>query len=429
MGVELLYFVLLVGIFIVSCFALKLPASISMMLASFVTLIVSGNGLNIRHMFEGSFAFIDTILIIVTAMIFMRFVQESGGLDALVYIIVKRFRGIPVLLLPLLMLFAMFPAMITGSSTASVLTAGAIVAPVLIALGVPMHKAGAFIAMAAVLGMIAPPVNIPAMVIGSGIDMPFVGFTLPLLLLTIPPAIIFSWVFSLKHAKNELSWEELSAKLKPEAYEKHGLALFAPLFVVVVFIVLAQIFPRYFGWGLQVFFILAALPGIFTGVKFNPLKAAKDAVGDALPVMAILAGVGMFIQVMTLTGVRGLIVSTALAVPPSLLLLVIGVSIPLLGMVSAFGSAMVFGVPFFLALRFMGPIDDIIVVASLSLIAGKGDFMPPTALAAIFASQVIGEPKYSRVLKKLIIPGLLVIVWALMFIFFSREIRNLVPFL
>ena len=429
MSIEALYFILLVGIFIVACFALKLPASISMMLSSFVVLIVSGNGLDIRHMFEGSFAFIDTILIIVTAMIFMRFVQESGGLDALVYIIIKRFRGFPVLLLPLLMLFAMFPAMITGSSTASVLTAGAIVAPVLIALGVPIHKAGAFIAMAAVLGLVAPPVNLPAMIIGSGIDMPFVGFTAPLLLLTIPPAVIFSWVFSLKYIKKELSWEELSAKLKTDAYEKHGLVLFTPLLVIAVFIVLSQLFPAVFGWGLQVFFIIAALPAIFTGVKFNPLKAAKDAVGEALPVMAILAGVGMFIQVMTLTGVRGFIVVSALSVPPSLLYLVIGISIPLLGMVSAFGSAMVFGVPFFLALRFMGAIDDIIVVAALSLIAGLGDFMPPTALAAIFASQVVGEPKYSRVLKKLIIPGLIVIVWALLTIFFSRDIRSLVPFL
>lgn len=430
MPVEFLYFLTLVGIFIVSCFALKLPASIAMMLASFVTLIVSGNGLNIRHMFEGSFAFIDTILIIVTAMIFMRFVQESGGLDALIYVIIKHFRKIPVLLLPVLMLFAMLPAMITGSSTASVLTAGAIVAPILIALGVPLHKAGAFIAMAAVLGMIAPPVNLPAMIIGSGVDMPFVGFAAPLLLMTIPPAIIFSWVFSLKYARKKVSWEELSSKLNPEAYEKHGISLFIPLFVVVIFIVLSQLIPEIFGrGGLQVFFLVSALPGIFVGKKFNPLKAAKDAVADALPVMAILAGVGMFLQIMTLTGVRGLIVVSALSVNPALLYLVIGVSIPLFGVVSAFGSASVFGVPFLLALMAVGGVDPIIVVAALSLIAGMGDFMPPTALAAIFASQIIGEPKYSRVLKKLIIPGVLVVIWALMFVIFSQEIRSLVPFL
>ena len=201
--------------------------------------------------------------------------------------------------------------------------------------------------------------------------------------------------------------------------------MFTPLFVVIVFIALGQIFPSTFGWGLQVFFLISALPAILVGKKFNPLKAAKDAVNDALPVMAILAGVGMFIQVMTLTGVRGLIVVSALSVNPALLYVVIGLAIPLFGVVSAFGSASVFGVPFLLALMAMGGVDPIIVVAALSLIAGMGDFMPPTALAAIFASQIIGEPKYSRVLKKLVIPGVIVILWALMFVVFSGEISEM----
>ncbi len=43
--------------------------------------------------------------------------------------------------------------------------------------------------MGAIYGMIAPPVNIPAMIIGGGIDMPYVGFALPLLVCTVPLAI------------------------------------------------------------------------------------------------------------------------------------------------------------------------------------------------------------------------------------------------
>ena len=407
----------------ISAFALKLPASLAMLAAAFLTLIVSGNGLNIRHLVEGAFSYVDTILVIVSAMIFMRFLQESGGLDALIFVIIKRFKDLPVLLLPLLMLVAMFPAMITGSSSASVLTAGAIVAPVLIVLGLPVHKAGAFIAIAGVLGMIAPPVNIPAMLIGGGIDMPFVGFTVPLLLLTIPPAIVFSWVFALKHIK-KLSWEELAPKLKTEEYNRRGLLLFVPIAVVVLLMILGQIFPALFGWGLPVIFLLGAAAGIFAGTRFNVLKAVKQAVNEALPVMAILAGVGMFIQVMTLTGVRGFIVVSALSVNPALLYGVIAVSIPLFGMVSSFGSASVLGVPFMLALLNS---DQIITAAALSLVAGIGDFMPPTALSAIFAAQVIGEPRYSRVLKKLVIPALIILLWALMFMVFSKQIRAFLP--
>jgi TRAP-type C4-dicarboxylate transport system permease large subunit len=261
------------------------------------------------------------------------------------------------------------------------------------------------------------------MIIGGGIDMPYVGFALPLLILIIPLAIVFSWFFALKHVK-KVSWELIEPKLNTEVYKKYGFSLFIPVLLVVVLMVLGQIFPGVFGWGLPVVFLIGAVSAVFVGNKFNILKVAKQAVDDALPVMAILAGVGMFIQVMTLTGVRGFVVVSALSVSPVLLYAAIGITMPLFGMVSSFGSASVMGVPFMLALL---NTDQIITAAALSLIAGLGDFMPPTALAAIFAAQVIGEKKYSLVLKKLIIPGLVICLWSLAFIIFSRQIRAILP--
>ena len=52
----------------------------------------------------------------------------------------------------------------------------------------------------------------------------------------------------------------------------------------------------------------------------------------------------------------------------------------------------------------------------MSLIAGLGDMMPPTALAGIFAAQVVGLEKYTPVLKKCMIPCLMIVVWGLLFI-------------
>jgi len=408
----------MVGVFAVCAFAVKLPVSLSMLAAAVTGLLVSGNGLGIRHLVEGTFGYVDTILVIATAMVFMRAVQESGALDALNVVIIKRFRTVPALLLPLLMLVAMFPGMITGSSSASVLTAGAVVAPVLIILGLPAAKAGAFIALAGILGMIAPPVNIPAMIIGGGIDMPFVGFELPLLLLTMPLAIIFSLTIGLKHVK-KLSWEALAPRLDTATYERYGARLFAPILVVAALMVLGKVVPEYLGLGLPVIFLIGAALALFVGKRFNPLLAAKSAVADALPVLGILAGVGMFIQVMTLTGVRGFVVVSALSVPPILLYAAIAITIPLFGAVSSFGASSVLGVPFLLAL--LGK-DQIVTAAALSLIASLGDFMPPTALSAIFAAQVVGEEKYSRVLKHLIIPSIVILAWALVFIAYSKQI-------
>jgi len=121
-----------------------------------------------------------------------------------------------------------------------------------------------------------------------------------------------------------------------------------------------------------------------------------------MPILCILAGVGMFIQIMTLTGGRGWTVISFLSLPPFLLYLGIAISMPLFGAVSAFGSASILGVPFILALISK---NAIITASALSAIAGLGDLMPPTALAGIFAAHVVGEKNYFKVLRYCLIPA------------------------
>jgi len=136
-------------------------------------------------------------------------------------------------------------------------------------------------------------------------------------------------------------------------------------------------------------------------------------------------GVGMFIQVMTLNGVRGFVVLSALSIPEWALYLGIAVSIPLFGAISAFGSASVLGVPFMLALLAK---DQIIIASALSLIAGVGDLVPPTALAGIFAGQVVGEQNYFKILKLCLIPALVVISWGIFFIAYAGPLASLLRF-
>ena len=141
--------------------------------------------------------------------------------------------------------------------------------------------------------------------------------------------------------------------------------------------------------------------------------------------MGILMGVGMFIQIMTLTGVRGLIVTACLSLPEIGRYIAMSVSMPLFGAVSSFGSASVLGVPFLLS--FLAK-EEIIVAAALSLIASLGDMMPPTALAGIFAAQVVGMEKYTPVLKKCLLPCLMVIIWGVLFIVFANELAPFILF-
>ncbi len=410
----------MVGVFAAGCFALKWPVSVSMLLAATAGALAGGVQDPVRHLVEGTFGYVDTILTIATAMMFMTGFRDSGALEALTAAVIKKFNKWPGVLMVLLTLVIMVPGMITGSSTASVLTAGAVVAPMFASMGMSAVESGALISIAAILGMIAPPVNIPAMIIGGGIDMPYVGFELPLALLTFPLAVVFALWFGWRKVRH-LDRTKVLASLDFSTLNRYGgWRLFSPLILIFVLMILDKAVPRVFGLGMPLIFIIGTVSTWVTGKRFNILQSAKKSIEDVLPVLGILVGVGMFIQIMTATGVRGFIVVNALSVPPALLYAMIAISIPLFGAISAFGSSSVLGVPFMLAL--LGQ-DQIIAAASLSLIAAIGDFMPPTALAAIFAAKVVGIEKYGTVLKKLVVPTLIIIVYAILFIVFSKQIR------
>ncbi len=413
------YTIVMVGVFALASFAFKQPIAVALALAAIAGALVSGNGVPIDHLVEGSFGYLDTILIIFAAMIFMKTVQHIGLMESAAAWMIRRFRTLPFRLTMGMTGLLMLPGMITGSSSAAVLTSGAIVTPALLKLGVSPVKAAAAIAMAAIYGMTAPPINIPAMIIGGGIDMPYVGFGIPLLICTVPLAIFTGMLLifpSLKKSANQGSTENDALDEELARMSRVALTprLMLPFFVLIVLLGGERIFPEYApSLGMPLSFLIAAASGLLVGRKWKPFEAATEAVQAALPVAGILVGVGMFIQIMTLTGVRGFFVVSALALPEWLLYVGIATSMPIFGAVSSFGSATVLGVPFLLAL--LGR-DEIVVGSALSLIAGLGDLMPPTALAGLFAAQVVGVKNYFSVLKVCMVPALVTAIWGILII-------------
>jgi len=250
--------------------------------------------------------------------------------------------------------------------------------------------------------MIAPPVNILVMIMGGGVDMPYVGLTVPLLLVTVPAAI-FSALWLGYRDVRVMGAEELKSILPAAAPGPAGWRLSLPLLVVVALLVLQNF--RVTGLaaiGLPAVFFLGSLLGWISARRFNFIAATQRALRDALPLLSILAGVGMFLQVMTLTGVRGWAVLVFLSLPPALLFAGIAVSLPLFGGISSFGSASVLGVPFMLALISK---NALLTSSALSAIVGIGDLMPPAAMAARFSAQVVGEKDFLKVLRHCLVPA------------------------
>jgi GntP family gluconate:H+ symporter len=400
---EPVIFLAMVAIFALLAMVLKLPIGVSLAFSALAGSLMGGQGLSIRHLVEGTFGYFDTILIIASAMLFMKVLQASGILDTITTLLLKSFYRRKFSLLITVMFLMMFPGMITGSSTAAVLSSGALVAPVLMKLGLSRTKTAALIAIGGILGMIAPPVNILVMIMGSGVDMPYTGLTIPLLVIVIPLAIAIPLWLGYRDIRI-IDYNKMRDILPSSLHEKYGFRLYIPLLLVAALMLAqslpVQLFPDI---GIPAIFFLGSIAGLFCGRPFHFFKITQQALKEGMPILCILAGVGMFIQIMTLTGGRGWAVMSFLSLPHVLLYLGIAVSMPLFGAVSSFGSASILGVPFILAL--LGR-NAIITASALSAIAGLGDLMPPTALAGIFAAQVVGEKNYFRVLYHCLVPAL-----------------------
>lgn len=422
--IELLYFLVMIAVFIVMLLVVKAPSGISMMVSALVGgilfCIISGEQFSIRYFVDGAFGYFDTILIITAAMIFMGGLQACGALDYLSALLVKKLHKFPTLLLLSFMLIIMFPGMVTGSSLASIVSSGALLAPIMVKMGIPKAKAGAIVAFGAVLGMIAPPINVPVMAICDVADIPFQGFTLPLLALTIPPAIFAVLFLGRKYVK-KIDLDEMAEVIDFSILGKNkenpnsvSWTCLIGLFVLIILIILESVFPRVFGsLGMTLIFIIATIPTFFTGRKVKPHMVVKDGVYKSFSAMALLAGVGMFVEVLTWIGARGWFVANALSLPSILQYVAIAITLPVFGGISAFGSASILGGPFVMAFL---ALDNIIVASALSLLAALGEFLPPTAMSATFASQTVEEDKYIKITKAAIIPFFVTLVYAMLFI-------------
>ncbi len=89
------YTIVMVGVFALASFAFKQPIAVALAIAAIAGALVSGNGVPVDQLIEGSFGYLDTILIIFSAMIFMKTVQHIGLMESAAAWMIRRFRTLP----------------------------------------------------------------------------------------------------------------------------------------------------------------------------------------------------------------------------------------------------------------------------------------------------------------------------------------------
>jgi TRAP-type C4-dicarboxylate transport system permease large subunit len=416
-----LLFVEMVAVFAVSQRFFRLSAVLSLLAAAAVASLSSGFGAQatVTHLVEGSFTFLPIALIIVTGTLFVEVQKESGAFDAIVRMLIVRLHAFPRTLLVLLMWLVILPGALTGPGAAGVIALGSVVAPVLAGMGIPSASVVAFLALGGVFGDFAPPINIPAMIISSGINMPYVGFFFPLAVLTIVLSTAAALHVGSRHVRGPISLDSILLKLPPARPGMSGGKVAAPFAVIVSLMLGARALPHALPpIGVPLMFLIGTAAAVLVGGRRDVLRIASDVLARTLPVVGILIAVGPVVQVMSATGVKGLFVITAISVPMLVLYAALFAGLPLSGSVlGTLGAASILGVPFMLAL--LGR-DPIVATVGISLIAALATLTPPTAItgkAAMIVADYRG--RYGTVLRRCLVPlavadavGLLLVVFA-----------------
>ena len=380
-----------------------------------------------RHLIEGSFTYLDVILVFTTATIFMAIVSESGGVNYVVRATIKYFYNLRIIALILLMFIILIPGALTGAGSVSLLVVGAPTALALGYLGIPKKKVAAILFIVAGLSAAAPPVNIWAMILCAGTAIPYVGFELPLgipvLLLGIFTMLTLGW-------KKEGTMDKQKAlEDMPEVPEKMTWwRVLLPFLVFFGLVIAYRIWPFDMPiLGLPLQFVIAALVALLVSPKkINILVLSRDTVKRLLPLLATIAVVGSLQQIMTATGVRGLLSFTVISIPLLLLYISLIFIIPISEGVLTYGAAAILGIPLIWYFDSIG-LHATVVIAGLTLLWPLGDGLPPTALIGRLSVMVSDyKDSYWSFLKSTWLPWIVITVVGILMVIYSAKLYFLV---
>jgi len=381
-----------------------------------------------RHLVEGSFPYLDVMLVFSTATIFMAIVGESGGVNYVVRGTIRAFYGVRFLALFVLMIIVLIPGALTGAGSVSLLVVGAPVALALGHLGIPPKKVAAMMFILAGLSAAAPPVNVWAMILCAGTAIPYVGFEftlgIPVLILGTFTTLFYGW-----RRQGSATKDETLARLPEVPAGMSWWRVLLPFLTFFGTVAAYRIWP--FGTpilGLPLQFALSAAVALAVSPKrIDFLALSRTTMKRLLPILATMIVVGQLQQIMTATGVRGLLSFLVISTPLGLLFYVLlPTVIPISEGVLTYGAAAILGIPLVWFLNSIG-LHATVVIAGLSLLWPLGDGLPPTALIGRL-SLIVTDYKgsYGSFLRATLVPWIVITVAAILMIVFSAKLAFLV---
>ncbi|MGE5588233.1 MAG: C4-dicarboxylate ABC transporter [Clostridia bacterium] len=415
----------------VAAFALgrvfRVSNELSMLLAAFAGAVVHGAGVPVRHLVEGAFTYFDVILIFITATFFMNLLKEAGGVSYMVRAIISRFHKSRFMLLLLLTLILLIPGALTGAGTVTVLVVGALVGTVLVYMGISRERVAAIVFLCAAMSAAAPPINLWAMMAAAGSNMPYVGFTVPLGVISVAGALFSMFYLGWKGTSVDVMrvLEEIPAPPKGMSWCKVAL----PFAVFLAIILAGRIWPFHMPVvGLPLAFVIASATVLLvTPVRLPVVAIALQTVDTLLPLVGTITVVGVLVQIMALSGVRGLISLSVVTLPVSVLFAVLFLVLPVSEGVFQYAVAPLLGVPLVFLFNMKG-YDPIIALSGMAAMWPLGDALPPTAPVGRAAVMTVGYDGlyYKGFLRACLVPAAFILALGTVYLVFSKSLGFLV---
>lgn len=420
----------MIATFAISSWKLK-STELSMVITAIVGALVGGFGFPARLLVEGMFTFFDVGMTFITAAIFINIYSATGAMDAIVRAIVQNFHSKKWVVFVLLGCIMLIPGALTGAGSVSIFVVGGMVSTVLGYMGLSKKKVVGFVFMFAVLSAACPPINLWAMLMCAQANMPYVGFDIPLLAPLVVIAtftvIFFGWG-SKAHDK-----QKILDQLPEPAEGMNWIRISLPLISLVVLFILQRFLAFYLPViGLPLTFMICALISILCSPKRKGIKSWFSTINvtmeQVFPLLATVISVGTLVNIMTATGVRGLIAITFVTLPVVLIYVTALFFLPFAQGSLSYGSAVILGTPIIFLFNAIG-VNVTIVAAALSFMFPLGDAMPPSRIVGRVAiSTVEYEGSYMSFLKSIMIPAAFMGGVALLMLILANKFSFLVVY-
>jgi CitMHS family citrate-Mg2+:H+ or citrate-Ca2+:H+ symporter len=184
--------------------------------------------------------------------------------------------------------------------------------------------------------------------------------------------------------------------------------------------------------GFPLIFLVCTLATIAIDPVRRPLArwhtVVNETVEQVFPLVATMVSVGVLVNILAATGVRGLIAISFVALP------IIGICTtslmvcPLAQGSLGFGSAVILGTPLIFVFNAVGA-NVTVVAAAFSMLFALGDCLPPSRIVGRTAIETVGyRGSYMSFLKATAVPWLVMGIVALTMIVFPNRLAFLVRY-